>query len=117
MVCASVVFVGTVQVRETLLPLRVARKSRTGFGSSSAGGSGGRGFPQLDAIIAAISSAAKLAVHVALAIRLKISRNIRRFRGVTPAGVTLCRLLNAYSRSLRVKRFALCLFLIIASFS
>ena len=37
----SVVNVGTLQVRYTWLPLRIARRSVGGFGSSSDGGSGG----------------------------------------------------------------------------
>src|SRR5581483_424672 len=49
-VCRSVVSLGVVQVRRTLSPLRVARRSATGFGSSREGGKGGPGEPQPQAI-------------------------------------------------------------------
>ena len=44
----SVVFVGTVHVSITALPLRVARKSLTGCASSSEGGNGAPGLPQAE---------------------------------------------------------------------
>src|SRR5882724_10554440 len=42
----SVVSVGSVQVRTTLLPLRIAWRSETGVGNSSEGGKGGLGAAQ-----------------------------------------------------------------------
>jgi hypothetical protein len=47
-VCRSVVCVGRVQARRTWLPLRTARKSVTGWGRWSDGGSGAPGAPQED---------------------------------------------------------------------